>query len=93
MKKFRAAQYPVVLVVVFLAAAVAPLRAQTLCATGTVCVTTWHNDTYRTGDNLSESTLTASAITADNFGQLCSIGLDGQVFAQPLIVTNVAIPS
>jgi hypothetical protein len=56
-------------------------------------VTTWHNDTYRTGDNLSESKITASSIQSDNFGQLCSAQLDGQVYAQPLVVTHVAFQS
>jgi hypothetical protein len=82
---------PAVLAVVFFAAATARSSNPTLCPTGTVCVTTWHNDTYRTGDNLSESAITTSSIQSDNFGQLCSVGLDGQVHAQPLVVTNVTI--
>jgi len=45
------------LAVIFFAHASAPLSAQTLCSTG-VCVLTWQNDTYRTGDNLKEGTLT-----------------------------------
>jgi hypothetical protein len=28
-------------------------------------------------------------LTSSNFGQLCSLQLDGQVYAQPLVVTNV----
>jgi hypothetical protein len=56
-------------------------------------VLTWQNDTYRTGDNLSESTITPSSIRTDNFGQLCAANLDGQVFAQPLVVTDVKIGS
>ncbi len=63
--------------------------AQTLCATGTVCVTTWQNDNYRTGQNLSESTITYQTIATNDFGQLCSVPLDGQVYAQPLVVTGV----
>jgi hypothetical protein len=68
---------PAVLLFAFLAAVTAPLGAQTLCPSGTACVTTWQNDTYRTGNNVSESTITASSITTDNFGQLCSVQLDG----------------
>ncbi len=56
-------------------ASVAPegLVAQTICDTGT-CVATWHNDTYRTGQNLAEGTLTYNTINKDNFGQLCLTG-------------------
>lgn len=46
---------------------------------------------YRTGENLSESTLLPTNLSASNFGQLCSAGLDGQVYAQPLVMTNVKI--
>src|SRR5271154_7643300 len=64
--------------------------AQTLCGAG-VCVLTWQDDTYRTGQNLNESTLTYDAINENTFGQLCSVQLDGQVYAQPLVVTDVTI--
>ncbi|MGO9648064.1 MAG: hypothetical protein ACLPOO_08415 [Terriglobales bacterium] len=89
----------VILSILFLFVATVPIGAvtQTLCNTG-VCVLTWQQDTgtditsgysYRTGQNLSESTITYSSITTDNFGQLCSVALDGQVYAQPLVVTHV----
>jgi hypothetical protein len=70
--------------------------------TGKVCVLTWQQDTgvnicagcaYRTGQNLEESVLTPTSILTDSFGQLCSASLDGQVYAQPLIVSNVTIPN
>ncbi|HXM23726.1 MAG TPA: hypothetical protein VN948_20885 [Terriglobales bacterium] len=83
---------PAVLVVVFLAVATAPSSAQIPCDTGAgVCVLTWQNDTNRTGDNLNESTITYDKITPNNFGQLCAASLDGQVYAQPLVVTGVTI--
>jgi hypothetical protein len=77
--------------------AATPATAQ-LCSTG-VCVTTWQQDTpslcagcaYRTGANLSEGQLTSNTIQNDNFGLLCSAQLDGQVYAQPLVVSNVTI--
>jgi hypothetical protein len=89
-----------VLLILFLGIVTAPLGAltQSLCQTGHVCVTTWQQDTgtdigsgysYRTGQNLSESVITASSITTDTFGKLCSANLDGQVYAQPLVVTDV----
>jgi hypothetical protein len=90
-KYFKALQFyaPGVLVVVFLAFT---SSAQTLCSTG-VCVVTWQNDTYRTGNNLSESTLTYNTISKTTFGQRCSVQLDGQVYGQPLVLTNVKIGS
>jgi hypothetical protein len=62
-----------------------------LCPTNQVCVTTWQQDTgtdvgagfaYRTGENLQEGTITPTTIRQPNFnfGQLCSVQLDGQVY-------------
>jgi hypothetical protein len=60
--------------------------------TGTgVNVTTWQYDIGRTGQNLNEGGtkgITYGNIGSSNFGKLCSVGLDGQVFAQPLVVQN-----
>jgi hypothetical protein len=53
----------------------------------TVSVTTWQNDTYRSGQNTHESNLLYNVLDKTNFGQLCSAQLDGQVYAQPLIST------
>jgi hypothetical protein len=91
------------LLALLLAVASAGAKAQTgPCSTGTgVCVLTWQQDTglnttcvgcvYHTGENLSEPTLTASVLQTQNFGVLCAASLDGQVFGQPLVVTNVTI--
>jgi len=61
-------------------------QTEDLCATGTVCVMTWQQDTnlpagsmcsgcsYRTGENLSEATVTSTNVQNSNFGQLCSVG-------------------
>lgn len=72
------------------------LGAQTMCGggTGTACVLTWQNDNWRTGQNLNETSITYQSFGNPNFkfGQLCSAALDGQVYAQPLVVTNVTIP-
>jgi len=67
--------------------------AQVQCATG-VCVTTWHNDNLRTGQNTNETTLTKALVGNPNsFGRICSAvwpaGPDNFVYTQPLVVTNV----
>ena len=82
-----------VLPVLLLAMAAVPSSAQNLCAssTGTACVLTWQNDNLRTGQNLNETSITYQTIATDGFGQRCSVALDGQVYAQPLVVTNVTI--
>jgi hypothetical protein len=65
------------------------ISAQDPGSTG-VSVTTWQNDTHRTGRNLNEGTLVGS-LSSINFGQLCNVQLDGQVYVQPLVETSVHI--
>ncbi len=54
-------------------------------------VLTYHNDTSRTGANLNETTLTPQNVNASDFGKLFRYDLDGQVYAQPLVVSNLKI--
>jgi len=55
-------------------------------------VFTYHGDTMRTGQNLSETVLTPANVNSSSFGKLFSLPLDGIAYAQPLYVENVAIP-
>ena len=51
-----------------------------------------HNDLSRTGQNLSETTLTPANVNAANFGKLFSVPVDGPIYGQPLYVPGVSIP-
>jgi outer membrane protein assembly factor BamB len=56
-----------------------------------VTVLTYHNDAGRTGQNLTETTLTTSNVNSTNFGLLGSISVDGPVDAEPLYVGNLTL--
>src|SRR5262245_45280371 len=77
------------------AAAVAlPLSVlQAGSAFGQANVLTHHNDNTRTGANLSEPQLTTSNVNAAQFGKLLQYSVDAPVFAQPLVMSNVTIPT
>jgi outer membrane protein assembly factor BamB len=56
-------------------------------------VTTYHNDTARSGQNLTETTLTTSNVNSSSFGKLFVISVDGKVDAQPLYLTQLTMPN
>ncbi len=56
-----------------------------------VNIYTRSNDNARSGDNLQETTLTQANVNANNFGKLFTVHTDGQIFAQPLYVSNLTI--
>jgi hypothetical protein len=60
-------------------------------AAGTTDVLTYHNDTMRTGQNLTETVLTPSNVNSSSFGLQHMLAADGLVDATPLVVTNVPI--
>jgi hypothetical protein len=55
-------------------------------------VVTYHYDNFRTGQNVNEMTLTPANVKVGTFGKLGEFGVDGLVDAQPLLVSNLAIP-
>ena len=56
----------------------------------TSTVPTFHNDNARTGQNLSETTLTTGNVNVSSFGLLFVLSADGKVDAQPLYVPNLS---
>jgi len=54
-------------------------------------VLTYKNDLNRSGQNLTETTLTPANVTAASFGLLRNLAVDGKVDAQPLYVSQFGI--
>jgi putative pyrroloquinoline-quinone-binding quinoprotein len=54
-------------------------------------VLTFKNDVGRTGQNLTESVLTASNVNSTTFGLLRNLSVDGKVDAQPLYLSQLTI--
>jgi len=55
-------------------------------------VFTYHNDNARTGANQGEVVLKPANVVTAQFGKLATLPVDGEIYAQPLYVSNVAIP-
>jgi len=56
-------------------------------------VLTYHYDNPRTGQNLKETALTPANVNSAKFGKLGELMVDGLVDAEPLYLSNVAIPN
>ncbi len=54
-----------------------------------VNVLTYHNDNGRTGQNLNEVRLTPANVNATAFGKLHSFPVDGEIYGQPLYMSQV----
>jgi hypothetical protein len=63
----------------------------TVTATSPNDVATFKNDVSRSGQNLSETTLTLANVNAASFGLLHTVMVDGKVDAQPLYLSQVPI--
>jgi hypothetical protein len=55
-------------------------------------VLTYHNDNARTGQDLTETTLTPANVNSADFGKLFTCAVDGAVYAQPLYEAGVVVP-
>ena len=55
-------------------------------------VLTYHNDNARTGQYLTETSLTPANVNPTNFGKLWVLPADGHVDGEPLYAANVPIP-
>jgi hypothetical protein len=64
-----------------------------LVTTAIAQVTTSQYDNFRTDATLTEKTLTPQNVNARQFGKLGTFKVDGAVYAQPLFIPSVEIPS
>ena len=70
-----------------------PSRSFTTLASLTqLPIWTFHYDNTRAGANTNETILTPANVNTNNFGKLFTYTVDGYVYAQALIATNVTIP-
>ena len=63
----------------------------TVVNTSPGAVLTFHNDDARDGAFTQETTLTPSVVTTSQFGKLHTYPVDGQIYAQPLFIPQLAI--
>ena len=69
-----------------------PSQSFTTLTLTKISVLTYHYDNTRQGQNPSETLLSPANVNPTNFGKLFAYPVDGYVYAQPLIVTNLNLP-
>lgn len=69
----------------------AAIGSATIEVNGLSAVWTWRNDNMRSGINNQELVLSPTTVSRSSFGKLFSCPLDGNAYAQPLYVPNLAI--
>jgi Immunoglobulin I-set domain len=70
---------------------IASLTVNASSSSSAIDVVTYHYDNLRTGQNVSEMTLTPSNVNVNSFGKLGEFAVDGLVDAQPLLLSNLTI--
>src|ERR1700751_1060272 len=75
------------------ALSLAALLSCARAATAQTNVVTQRYDISRSGANTNETILTTSNVNATPFGKLFSQTVDGQIYAQPLYLPGISIPS
>ena len=80
----------------FLRAAIAVCLFSSAQLNAQVSIWTWHgddlDDNWRTGQNAAETSLmpTSTSVNKGSFGKICYYPVDGQVYAQPLVLWDSA---
>jgi hypothetical protein len=67
-----------------------PLAVTVASASG-VNISTWHVDNNRSGLNANEQTLSPAKVTPSTFGKLFSYLVDGYVYGEPLLMSNITV--
>ncbi len=88
--KVRSSLIALLAAMAWMAAATAPAASAPTPAP--VNVLTFHNDNFRTGLNRHETILKPANVIQSTFGKLFSYPVDGYLYAEPLYVSQLAIP-
>jgi len=68
------------------------LATTAVTSTGKIDVLTYHYDNLRDGVDPDETILTPQNVNSNSFGKLFSVPVDGDVYAQPLYVSDLLMP-